>query len=278
MNCRASVQIGQEAGGPDISGNCVPHALQIAFISGVQHNSIHMPPGVTPSKSEDREPVAAPLVQRAPLVFGERFTHRLEAFSDLVFGFSLSLLAVRLDVPADISQVFEPTRWATFIVTFGMICALWLAHYRIFRHRFIARTPDVVVNFIFLFGIAVLPYAVQTFLRFGTGHNSIILYFGDFALVLTALATLRWSALRQRRNDGDTDVRLREWRGTLRQYTLVVIIVIFLVAVNAGAVPVEKLFSLLSVAIVVVTLVVRFTARRLPRFLDSPARAPTSPP
>jgi hypothetical protein len=36
-------------------------------------------------------------------VFGERFTHSLEAFSDLVFGFSLSLLATRLDVPANVS-------------------------------------------------------------------------------------------------------------------------------------------------------------------------------
>src|SRR2546421_12711000 len=102
----------------------------------------------------------------ASSIYGERFTQRLEAFSDLVFGFSLSLLATRLDVPPNISEVFEPTRWGTFLITFAMICALWLAHYRIFRSRFIARPPDVIINFIFLFGIAVLPYAVQTFLRF----------------------------------------------------------------------------------------------------------------
>ena len=213
---------------------------------------------------------ADPLAKGAPPIYGERFTHRLEAFSDLVFGFSLSLLATRLDIPADLSEIFEPTRWATFIVTFGMICAIWLAHYRIFRHRFIARTPDVIVNFVFLFGIAVLPYAVQTFLRFQTGRNSIILYLGDFALILTALATLRWSALRQRRNDEDTDVRLREWRGTVRQYTIVTIIVIFLIAMNAGMVPAEKFFSLLPLALVVVTLFIRLAVRRLPSFLVSP--------
>ena len=38
--------------------------------------------------------------------YGERFTQRLEAFSDLVFGFSLSLLATRLDVPANASRSF----------------------------------------------------------------------------------------------------------------------------------------------------------------------------
>lgn len=200
---------------------------------------------------------------------GERFTHRLEAFSDLVFGFSLSLLATRLDIPENQADVFAPTRWATFIVTFGMICAIWLAHYRIFRHRFIARPADVIVNFIFLFGIAVLPYAVQTFLRFGSGLNSIILYLGDFALVLGALASLRWSALRQRRNDDDVEARVREWRGTLRQYVIVATIILFLVAANAGVIQTEKFFSLLPAAIVGITLVVRATVHRLPRFLDS---------
>src|SRR5436190_13693643 len=110
-------------------------------------------------------------------VFGERFTHRLEAFSDLVFGFSLSLLATRLEIPASSAEVFDATHWGTFVITFGMICAIWLAHYRIFRRRFVAEMPDVIVNFVFLLGIAVLPYAVQTLLRLMPGREAIILYF-----------------------------------------------------------------------------------------------------
>src|SRR5205085_10437196 len=199
----------------------------------------------------------------------ERFTHRLEAFSDLVFGFSLSLLATRLDIPETQAEVFAPTRWATFIITFGMLCASWLAHYRIFRHRFVARPADVIVNFVFLLGIAVLPYAVQTFLRFSDGLNAIILYLGDFALILGALATLRWSALRQRRNDDDVKARVREWRGIVRQSILVAVIVAFLLAAKARLIPTAKFFSLLPAAIVVITLVVRSTVRRLPRFLES---------
>jgi uncharacterized membrane protein len=200
-------------------------------------------------------------------IFGERFTHRLEAFSDLVFGFSLSLLATRLDIPATASEVFETTRWATFIVTFGTICAIWLSHYRIFRHRFVARTPDVIVNFIFLLGIAVLPYSVQIFLRFTTASHVIVLYLGDFALVVAALATLRWRALRQRRDDPDAEVRLREWRGTVRQYILVLIIIGFLFAMNAQLIPAGKFFSFLPAAIVIVTLGTRLSVRRLPAFL-----------
>ena len=201
-------------------------------------------------------------------VFGERFTHRLEAFSDLVFGFSLSFLSTRLDIPADVSQVFEPTRWSTFIVTFAIICVLWLAHYRIFRHHFVPQIPDVVVNFVFLLGIAVLPYAVQIFLRFTNGRDAIILYFGDFALVFAALATLRWRALLQRRGDPDMDLRLREWRATVRQYTIVLVFVGSLVAMSVGAIPRESFYSAAAAAFVVVSLLTRFAVRRLPRFLQ----------
>jgi uncharacterized membrane protein len=199
--------------------------------------------------------------------YGERFTHRLEAFSDLVFGFSLSLLATRLDIPAKVSDVFETGRWGTFIITFGAICAIWLAHYRIFRHRFVARTPDVIINFVFLFGIAILPYTVQTFLRFGSG-DAVLLYFGDFGLVFTALATLRWRALRQRRGDPDLDVRLREWRATVRQYLIVVVVLGALVVVNAGLFPKQKLLTVVPAGIVLVALGTRSFVRRLPGFLQ----------
>jgi uncharacterized membrane protein len=219
-----------------------------------------MEPGISSAKATPMPAASSGL--------GERFTHRLEAFSDLVFGFSLSLLATRLDVPADVSDVFTPTRWATFIITFGMICAIWLAHYRIFRHQFVAAIPDVVVNFIFLLGIAVLPYAVQTFLRFTGGRDAIVLYFGDFALIFTALATLRWRALRQRRGDPDADVRLREWRGTVRQYAIVLMIVVCLIGLNAGVVGTENFYSVVPAAFILVTLIARVGVRRLPKFLE----------
>jgi uncharacterized membrane protein len=204
----------------------------------------------------------------ASSIFGERFTHRLEAFSDLVFGFSLSLLAVRLDIPADVTQVFDPTRWSTFVVTFAIICVLWLAHYKIFRHHFAPQIPDVTINFIFLLGIAVLPYAVQTYLRFGSGREALMLYFGDFALVFAALATLRWRALRQRRGDPDTEVRLREWRATVRQFTIVLVIVACLIAMGVGAIPKEKFYSAAATAFLVIMLAARFAVRRLPPFLQ----------
>jgi uncharacterized membrane protein len=215
---------------------------------------------------ESGSPSAKP--EGASPFFGERFTHRLEAFSDLVFGFSLSLLATRLDVPTKLEEVFEATRWGTFVITFGIICVIWLAHYRIFRHRFVARAPDVVINFVFLFGIAILPYSVQTFLRFTTGQEAILLYFGDFALIFAALATLRWRALLQRRGDPDVAGRLKEWRETVRQYGIVLVVVISLVAMRGEWIPRGKFYTLVPAAFLVVIMVTRVSVRELPKFLQ----------
>jgi uncharacterized membrane protein len=201
-------------------------------------------------------------------IFGERFTQRLEAFSDLVFGFSLSLLATRLDLPSKVEEIFGATRWGTFVITFGMICMIWLAHYRIFRHHFTAGVPDLIINFVFLFGIAVLPYSVQTFLRFMPGQEAILLYFGDFALIFAALATLRWRALLQRRGHPDAAVRLKEWRETVRQYGMVFITVACLVGMRLDLIPKTKFYTLVPAAIAIVVFVTRLTVRQLPKFLQ----------
>jgi uncharacterized membrane protein len=75
----------------------------------------------------------------------------------------------------------------------------------------------MVVNFMFLFGIAILPYAVQTFLRFQLQLMPFSLYLGDLVLVLTTLSFLRMRGLRQRRADPDEEGRLRDWRRSVAQ-------------------------------------------------------------
>ena len=161
----------------------------------------------------------------------ERFTARLEAFSDLVFGFSLSLLATRLDVPTRVEDLFEPTRWFAIIGTFGLVCRFWLEHYRVFRHRFVAKTFDATVNFVFLFAIAILPYAVQAFVRFGTSFAPFALYLGTFALILGTLSILRMRGLQQRRDDADLASRLRDWRRSVVQILLAVLLLLTVLAI-----------------------------------------------
>jgi len=201
----------------------------------------------------------------------ERFTVRLEAFSDLVFGFSLSLLATRLDVPAKVEDIFDSTRWLAIIGTFGFVCRFWLEHYRIFRHHFVARTFDAIVNFVFLFAIAVLPYALQTFLRFKLYLPSFTLYVGDVSLILLCLSLLRVRSLRQRRTDPDVADRLREWRRSLMQFGVAILMGVLLLALRQHGGTFEsgmRDYDLYVVgAFVLLVVLTRRGVRRLPGFL-----------
>lgn len=201
----------------------------------------------------------------------ERFTARLEAFSDLVFGFSLSLLATRLDLPGRVEDLFAPTRWLAIICTFGLVCRFWLEHYRVFRHRFVAGTFDIVVNFVFLFAIAILPFAVQAFLRFGTSLAPFGLYLGTFSVIISALAILRVRGLEQRRDDPDVAGRLKEWRRSLTQFlsALLMWATVLALWVHGGTLQVglRDLDGYLLGGIAAVFLANRALIRRLPVFL-----------
>ena len=199
-----------------------------------------------------------------------RLTSRLEAFGDLVFGFSLSLIALRLDVPSKVEEIFEPTRWLTVIITFALICRFWLEHHRIFRHQFVVGPLELVLNFAFLFGIAILPYAVQTFLRFNMLLVPFSLYLSDVVLILGTLSLLRISGLRQRRSDPDED-RLRDWRRTVAQLVGTAAAVLLLLALNRPGADFQRdirLFGSYAIpGIFVIALLIRRGVRRLPEFL-----------
>lgn len=199
----------------------------------------------------------------------EGLTSRLEALGDLVFG--LSLIAIRLDVPSRVEDIFEPTKWATVIVTFALICRFWLEHYRIFRHHFLVRTVDRVVNFMFLFGIAILPYAVRPFLRFQMLLPPFSLYLGDLSLVLTTLSFLRVRGLIQRRADPDEDGRLRDWRRSVAQLVGAAAAACLLAAMHRPGADFQtdlRLYGSYAIpGIVVLVPLVRRGVRRLPAFL-----------
>lgn len=203
----------------------------------------------------------------------ERFTSRLEAFSDLVFGFSLSLLATRLDIPAKVEDIFDPARWLAVIVTFALVCRFWLEHYRTFRHGFVADIFDAVLNFVFLFAIAILPYSLQTFLRFQKFLPSFALYTGDFSLILLSLTLLRVRSLRQRRTDPDPATRVREWRRCVLQFGIALLMAVLLIALKLRGGTFESGIAALEYyalgGFVALGLFIRRGIQRLPAFLQA---------
>lgn len=129
----------------------------------------------------------------------------------------------------------------------------------------------MVVNFMFLFGIAILPYAVQTFLRFQLQLMPFSLYLGDLVLVLTTLSFLRMRGLRQRRADPDEEGRLRDWRRSVAQLAGAAGAACLLAVMHRPGANFQtdlRLFGSYAIpGIVVLVFLVRRMIRRLPAFL-----------
>ena len=203
----------------------------------------------------------------------QRFSARIEAFSDLVFGFSLSLLAGRLDLPASAREVLTVAKFAPFVTTFAVICILWLEHYRVFRLGFVARSFDVVANFVFLFAVASLPYALQTFVRFNREVISIQLYLGDLGLMFVTLATLQIRALLFGEHEVEEEFRLRVWRRVITKYLFSMVAVLLILALRFDFVSAQKVGELLASAIVGVVIISRLLARSLPLAMQRSSRS-----
>jgi uncharacterized membrane protein len=198
----------------------------------------------------------------------DRFTERLEAFSDLVFGFSLSLLATRLEVPTSAAGIIDAGKGLGLLITFALICLMWLEHYRIFRRHFVAHRVEVITNFVFLFGLALLPYALQTFLRFPAEPAALALYLADLALIFLSLATLQLRGLLQRRVDLHDALRLRDWQRTLTQFLAALFMIYAVAMLTRGMVFGGKRAEFFGIIVLLVLVGIRYSVRRVPRFLQ----------
>jgi uncharacterized membrane protein len=122
------------------------------------------------------------------------FTRRLENFSDIVFGFSISLLAVQLGVPKSAAEIVL-AHYLFFFSTFAIMAAAWYLHYRMFRFAFAAQALDVILNFIFLAGVAFLPYTLELLTQMRDVGLPGMLYGVDLGTLFLVLAILNLRGL-----------------------------------------------------------------------------------
>jgi uncharacterized membrane protein len=127
----------------------------------------------------------------------ERFTRRLEAFSDIVFGFALAQSAFALQIPATLDAVYAQSgNLIFFAITFALIAMFWMMHYRIFHYAFAARTPDVALNFGLLAVVALLPYVLRLYITFQQSAIGSAAYSAELGAGFSLLAVLEYRGLR----------------------------------------------------------------------------------
>ncbi len=136
----------------------------------------------------------------------EQVIHRLEAFSDIVIGFSLAQLGLSLVLPQHaVDFVQRPIGLIAFLVTFFVVVRFWWTHFRLFRHYFEPNRLMITLNFVALAGLSLQVFSLQLYLHFVPLNEGLVaarIYFAFFSLAYGALGVMfalglwyRWSRL-----------------------------------------------------------------------------------
>ena len=103
-----------------------------------------------------------------------RRTHeisRLEAFSDAVFAFALTLLVVSLEVPKSYAQLMNlMSGFPAFACCFGVLLWIWYEHNLFFRRYGLQDPYTVVLNGALLFVVMFYVYPLKFMLDSGFAH------------------------------------------------------------------------------------------------------------
>lgn len=100
-----------------------------------------------------------------------REVSRLEAFSDVVFGFALTLIVVSLEVPTRYEELIATMRGLpAFAICFALLTWVWHGHHTFFRRYALSDEITVALNTALLFIVLFYIYPMKFMFSFVTGQ------------------------------------------------------------------------------------------------------------
>ena len=123
---------------------------------------------------------------------------RVEAFSDVVFGFAISLLVVSLEAPKSYPEMMHVLRgFLPFAICFFILITIWFEHHHFYKRYAMHDVPTMILNTILLFVVLfyVYPLKYMSLLMIGRGHHDEIPPGGDkilFTVYGVGFAAVFW--------------------------------------------------------------------------------------
>ncbi len=190
------------------------------------------------------------------------YKRRLEAFSDIVFGLSLSELALQLGLPKNPQELISsPIRYLVFFGSFGLVCSLWIGHHRMFR-IFRPTRASVALNFVYLAFTVLMPFGMQAFIKYPGNPIGIGIYLSCYAGTAASMCGLLILGLRAGTEHLGEDERLRVKGNLVRYATLLAVMAGGLIALRLGG---FQAAGEALLAIVPAMLLTRFVTTRMRR-------------
>src|SRR6266550_475857 len=147
-----------------------------------------------------------------PFRYRAKEVSRLEAFSDVIFGFALSLIVISLEVPKTYDALMETMRGVVpFAFCFVIFIGLWFAHHEFFKRYALQDKITIFLNIVLLFVILFYVYPLKfmfvlmaegmfghaTKMPLEQAQTLFTIYGAGFAAVNWLLAAMYWHAGRQ---------------------------------------------------------------------------------
>ncbi|HVG25505.1 MAG TPA: TMEM175 family protein [Thermoanaerobaculia bacterium] len=96
---------------------------------------------------------------------------RVEAFSDVVFGFALTLIVVSLEVPTTFEELMATMRgFPAFAICFAILTWVWHTHHTFFRRYALNDELTIALNTALLFVVLFYTYPLKFIFSLVTGQ------------------------------------------------------------------------------------------------------------
>jgi len=134
---------------------------------------------------------------------------RVISFSDAVFAFAITLMALSLDIqdlPTHLTQselldkLYDLyPQFESYIISFAVIAIFWVSYHQVFNHIKGSHITMVYLNLLFLLLITLLSLSTSLVINYGTYQIPYIIYCFIVIMTSSLLATIWWHATRNKR-------------------------------------------------------------------------------
>ena len=128
------------------------------------------------------------------------------SFSDAVFAFAITLMALTIDIPDLSSNLTEPqlieelfdmsSQVEGYILSFFIIAMFWISYHQVFNHIKDSYLSMVYLNLFFLLLITLLSISTSLIITFDSYRVSFLIYYGVVVATSALLVVIWWYAIR----------------------------------------------------------------------------------